>query len=371
MRRLKDRLAALLRQAEVFRLWAFWPLVALLVHVIIFPYLYETRKVSPVPDLEQLIEHRGGYLGMFRSREVHVTYGRIGMPIYVERQVEERPGEIGVTAAQFLSVPGIVTRSGPVATAIELRLRKINPNLATRFMDFLKETAELNPGETAVFEIGSDPAMGESGYPVDKVVLVMLEERQDAKAYTTNVTKGLNAALATDHLAGSDGMIVTFLGIGTRNQPVPTARFLDILFDAFPEDAGGGRVFIGLFEGWPKDFLASVIRDLDRVWDRRTGIGLSGAIFSLQLRFALICLVLCLLVCSFSTVLSLKNAFLLSGAYLGSVFASDKMVSFFFSAFDPDVRVLVSLVVQVLLAMFFPVVAKLNPKGVFDKAKAG
>ena len=94
-------------------------------------------------------------------------------------------------------------------------------------------------------------------------------------------------------------------------------------------------------------------------------------IFALELRFSLICLSLCLLVCSFATVLSIKNAFVISGAYLGSVFGSEKLISFFFSQFDPSVVVLVSLVVQVGLAAFFPVVAKLNPKGLFDnKAEA-
>lgn len=198
----------------------------------------------------------------------------------------------------------------------------------------------------------------------------MLEEKQNAKAYTANITSGLKAALAKNHLAGTDGMIVTFLGIGTRYQPVSMNQFLDILFNTIPTDAEGGRVFIALFEGWPKNFLETVIRDLNRVWDRRTEVGISGTIFALQLRFALICLVLCLLVCSFAAVLSIRNMFIISGAYLGSVFASEKMVSFFFSTFDPGVVVLVSLVVQVVLAVFFPVVAKLNPKGVFDKAGA-
>ena len=94
-------------------------------------------------------------------------------------------------------------------------------------------------------------------------------------------------------------------------------------------------------------------------------------IFALKLRFALICLVLCLLVCSFAAALSIKNTFMISGVYLGSVFASEKLVSFFFSTFDANVMLLVSLVIQVALAMFFPIVAKLNPNGVFDKAGVG
>lgn len=366
-----DKVLAL---AVRWRLWLFVPLIVLAIDFAVSPFVYHTKFHTQAPQIEGLIEQSPVYLGRYKGHEIFVSFDDLSNDDALEVFPHDVKHRLGLVIGHYLTHQGVASQPGATGRSVHNLLKRRSSRLGERFQDFLKETANSPPGTALTFSVdeGQEGACQEC--KIQNVFVILVQPIYDQETVKEEMSRGLQQAFASADQLQLGSLLVTTISLDPRyDRSILPEDFFNVLFGSIEQGNYPQRIYLGFYKRWPNDFVKKITTALNRVWHEEAAgdSDFSVGLYRFDFRLSLVLLSLCLLVCSTKTSLSLKNAIIISGAYLGIVLGGFPIFKPFLSGFGPDIELVAMVVVQLVLAVGFPYIVQWDPRGLFSRKVGG
>jgi hypothetical protein len=187
-------------------------------------------------------------------------------------------------------------------------------------IDFLGQTARPAPSEVLWYDFGSDPST-RRGFPIDHLLLVKLQGKEDEKAYSQKIHELLDLT-EQQHLS-----ILVLPCLGQMTHPVELVQQLSC-HDSFLEVFQGlhvgespAEIYFSFYKQWDDKTIEEEASSLDSAWklalaNEQKISGVLPIIYHADLRLMLLFLFFCLLICSFQIDLTFRTSFIICVSFV-------------------------------------------------------
>jgi len=339
------------------------PLILLCIQFGLKPYFLSTASKTQPCDWRALSSQERIHIGRYRGHEIHLAL------FDLERDPSLFPDSQAsvLFLSHFIVNDGITHYQPAPSRAVHRRLSEYSLNLKKKFANLLHTTVKKSPGDALFFWV--DP---QEKFPFKMVCVLIFGKEDGPDKIADQMRDGVRKSISVIDNEGFDSLVLPML---TVNPGIATLSDYKRVFRVILESLPQG--------GLPSEIVFSVYKNLETVQISKAADGvcegwqellteagpLHTRISDLRTRQYLLFLFVCLLVSSFYTKLTLRNAIVIAVAYTTVAEPASAVVASLGSSFFADLSFYATIAVHAFVAVSLGWIVHLNPKDVFGKKK--
>jgi len=343
------------------------PLALLLLDILAYPPIFETRRLARVVDIASILARQVVSLGTFRGHRVYVAIDSL----LSGRSMHYLSGSSNALAiSHFMSSAAPAPKAGVLGQALLAKLANASPADGNRLRDALAQVGDRDAGHIIELRLNISRAEYRQ-FPIDYVFILLLDEGPSSDSRTV-IAKGIGAILRLTRRRQVHTLLVPCLGYNWEDKnSIDFDAIFEPLLESVPRGGAPRDLYVSLYSGWPTHVLEEAVRLLNTAWERKV---LSAprpvpSLYRGERRVTFAGLAVCLAASALAAPITVRNFLIITTSFLGAALLSRKLTTFLTRGYSPTFRFWISVAVLAAVAILFPVVITWTPKDIFVHGK--